>query len=656
MISDDDVKRVRDATDIVTLISERLVLKQRGREFWGCCPFHNEKTPSFKVDPVSQFYHCFGCGEGGDAFKFIMKSENVGFLDSIRILAQRANIELSEETGGASSGKKARLLAACEETVAFYHQQLMRVKNAETDAARAYLAKRNMGGTVAREWRLGFAPGNGSLARHLQREGFNRDELVAANVVLSSQDEWRTPRDRFFNRIIFPIFDLQGRAIAFGGRTIGQSEPKYLNSSDTSLFHKRDNLYAINRAKASITAKGSAVVVEGYTDAIAMHGAGFTNTVATLGTALTPQHLKLLARFTTRVVLLFDGDEAGQRAADKVTELIGTAVAHEQERKADLFVAMLPETMDPADFCEERGADATQEVLDAAIPLLRFSLDRRLAKWDLTQPEQRMRALNDVVPLLIPVKNTLLAADYLNYLADVFAVDYTVVANALKTAKPPLTYRDRTSAYQGNASLGAGGAGAAGAAANAGGAAGANAGGTGTENVDGAAADAGGAAANGANMTATDAAVKANRISTFERELIFLYIEHPEVRERLREAFGRITWGDSRHEAIAKILLDLDATEEADSLLAHLTARMPDVSEILSSVRLPEFAELPPTRVAGMLMFSIKEAQLKQSIHSENAQLRRLPANENTERDQLFQHIAELQQELTELRKKYRTE
>jgi DNA primase len=616
LIGEDDIRRVRDATDIVALVSERVILKQRGREFWGCCPFHNEKTPSFKVDPASQFYHCFGCGEGGDAFKFVMKMENVDFPDAIRMLAQRANIELVEERGDATRGKKARLFSVCEETAAFYHQRLMRVKDGDTDAARAYLSGRSMGGATARQWQIGFAPGGGMLTRHLQQKGFTREELIEANVAFAPEGGSRTLRDRFFNRITFPIFDIQGRVIAFGGRVLGQGEPKYLNSSDTPLFHKRENLYAIDRAKAQITARGFAVVVEGYTDVIAMHEAGFTNTIATLGTALTPQHLKLLARFTARVLLLFDGDEAGLRAADRAIDLIGASVSSESNRRADLFVAVLPKSMDPADYCASEGAEAMQKVLDGAVPLVRFALDRRLAKWDLTKPEMRVRALEDVMPILVPLKGTLLAADYLNYLADVFAVEYSVVLAALERAKPLAPYRsgsDETKSEAGQSS-----------------------------------------------PKTAHHEPPLERAIVLERELLFLYIEEPTVRERLCEAFGRILWSDERHKTVAETLLGFSANEEPDALLSLLIARLPEAAALLSGTRLMEFTGLAPNRMAGMLMFGIKESQLKRTIRAENARLRQLADTEDAavaaERDTLFQHITELQRELADLRKRYRSE
>ena len=611
MIGEDDIRRVRDATDIVELIGERVVLKQRGREFWGNCPFHNEKTPSFKIDPASQFYHCFGCGEGGDVFKFLMKIENIDFPDAVRALAQRKNIELSEERGEVSQGKKARLLAVCEATADFYHHQLMRVRSGDTDAAREYLKKRGMGGEIPRIWRLGFAPGLGKLVKHLQQKGFTRDEMLDANVAFIPEKGHSQAKDRFFNRIMFPICDLQGRTIAFGGRIIGAGEPKYLNSSDTMLFHKRDNLFAINKAKATITASGFAIVVEGYTDVIAMHETGFENTVATLGTALTPEHLKLLARFTERVVLLFDGDDAGQRAADRAADLVSVIGSSTAGRKADVFVATLPGTMDPADFCVAEGKKAMQDVLDSAVPLLRFALDRRLKAWDLNKPEQRARALDDVVRLLVPVKGSLLAADYSNYLADIFAVDFQVVASALEKAKPlsPSQLPGATSSL-----------------------------------------------AEALSQKTLQSALEkpADRTAALEVELLFLFIEEPEVRERLSEAFERITWSSTLHEAIARALLTLDTEDEAEVMLSKLTARMPEASSVLSGTRLSGFSDVPPNRLAGMLMFNIREAQLKQAINDEKARLHRLDKERQQEQwDELFKQVAKLQQELNELRRKY---
>ena len=321
-ISEEDIAKVREASDIVSIFAERVPLKQRGRDFWCCCPFHNEKTPSCKIDPSTQLWHCFGCGEGGDVFKFIMKSDDVSFPDAVRALAQRANIDIQESGGsGVPNSRKARLREVCEETASFYHMQLMRSKSSDAAQARSYLSGRELGGSIPKEWNLGFAPGHGQLIRHLRSKGFSQQDMVDANVAMANPSGQL--RDRFFNRIMFPICDVQGACIAFGGRVIGKGEPKYLNSQETPIFHKSQVLYGLNKAKDAMVSTGIAIIVEGYTDVIALHESGVRNAVATLGTALTKQHIRLIGRYAQkRIIYLFDGDEAGQRAADRALEFI----------------------------------------------------------------------------------------------------------------------------------------------------------------------------------------------------------------------------------------------------------------------------------------------------------------------------------------------
>ena len=235
-ISDEDIQKVRDASDIVSIIGERSPVKQRGRDFWCCCPIHNEKTPSLKIDPAAQLWHCFGCGAGGDVFGYIMKTEDMTFPEAVRKLAERAHIDIVDVDGqkGSSSSKKARLKEVCKEVADFYHLQLMRNPSQEAGAARSYLGSRGLGGSVPKTWKLGFAPGRGSLVRYLSSKGFKADEMIEANVATKGQDG--KLRDRFYNRIMFPIFDVAGECIAFGGRVVGKGEPKYLNSQETPVF------------------------------------------------------------------------------------------------------------------------------------------------------------------------------------------------------------------------------------------------------------------------------------------------------------------------------------------------------------------------------------------------------------------------------------
>ena len=439
-ISDEDIQKVREASDLVALVGERVPLRQKGRDFWCCCPFHNEKTPSCKIDPATQLWHCFGCGEGGDVFGFIMKADDLSFPDAVRALAERAHIDIAD-TGGqrTSQSRKARLREVCAETERFYHEQLMRGKSSDAAAARSYLGGRNLGGDVPRKWNLGFAPGRGALVRHLRSKGFTHDEIVEANVAVQRDGRMN---DRFYNRVMFPIHDPQGECIAFGGRVIGDGEPKYLNSQETPLFHKSNVLYGLDKAKSAMTSTGIAIVVEGYTDVIALHEGGLTNVVATLGTALTLQHIRLLSRHASkRIVYLFDGDAAGQRAADRALQFINEDMTPEAGKsRIELAAVTLPDNLDPADFVAQRGAEPLRELVAAAKPLLSYGIDRRLAAHDLSSSEGRTRALADALQVLAPIKRSLLAKDYAVQLASRLRLREDDVLRMLDELVPPRQY------------------------------------------------------------------------------------------------------------------------------------------------------------------------------------------------------------------------
>ena len=439
-ISDEDIAKVREATDLVAYIGETTPLRQKGRDFWCCCPLHGEKTPSFKVDPVTQLWHCFGCGEGGDAFGYVMKTEDLTFPEAVRKLAERAHVEIAEAPGrgsSASSSKKARLKAICQETASFYHLQLMRSRSDGAARARSYLGGRNLGGEIPKTWDLGFAPGGGALVRHLWSKGFGNQEMLEANVATTGRDG--KVRDRFYDRVIFPIRDVSGEPIAFGGRIIGRGEPKYLNSQETPIVHKSQVLYGLDKAKASMASTGVAVVVEGYTDVIACHQAGLTNVVATLGTALTRQHIRLLSRHAKNaIVYLFDGDAAGQRAADRALQFIDSSMTPEGARTPiELRAVTLPDDLDPADFIAQRGAQEMRQVVDSARPLLRYGIDRRLAKHDLARPEGRSAALADALSVLAPIKDSLLAQQYAIEIASLTRMPEQQALDALAKLKPP---------------------------------------------------------------------------------------------------------------------------------------------------------------------------------------------------------------------------
>lgn len=432
-ISDTDIARVREATDLVSLISERVMLKQKGRLFWGNCPFHDEKTPSFKVDPDTQLFHCFGCGAGGDVFGYLMRSEQLEFPEAVSELAERAHIELELSRGDfKKQSRSAALREVNAKTAEFYNAYLRRSRSEFADAARKYLGSRGYSLEDSIEWNLGAAPGNGQLVTYLRSKGIKDDDMVSANVAVRTSNGGL--KDRFFNRIMFPVSDPLGRVIAFGGRILGDGMPKYLNTSETEVFHKSSSMYGIEKAKATITKSGLALVCEGYTDVIALHKAGFTNAVATLGTALTATHVKLLSRYARRIIYVFDGDEAGQKAAERAVEFIDkTVTAEGSSSPVVLDVVILPDGEDPASIVGgEQGAEKFQSLIDASHSLISFAIDRRLKRWDLNRPEERSRAMTDAVKVLIPLVGTTMASDYAQYIVDkLWAAGIPVEQNAV---------------------------------------------------------------------------------------------------------------------------------------------------------------------------------------------------------------------------------
>ena len=421
MISDEEKEQVRAATDLVALVQETVELKPRGHEFWGCCPFHGEKTPSFHVIPETQVWHCFGCGEGGDCFTYVMKRENLDFPDAIRYLADRAGIELHEDRAQArTSTKRSRLYDVCEETAAYYHTMLMRGRDGR---GRAYCQERALDMETCRKYRLGYAPGRGALVTHLGQKGFTPREMIDANVAVTTRNGGLS--DRFFDRLMFPIMDEQGRCVAFGGRAIDNEKTtaKYLNTSETPIFHKGKQLYGFNWAKDSIVAQDEAIVVEGYISAMSCWKEGLENIVAVLGTALTEQHVRTLTRFTKKIIYLFDGDEAGQRAARRAVQFI-------EEDDLDLRCVILPDGMDPDDYVRAYGGEKLRELLDQSEPLIDFVLRRIRDENDVTLPGGRSKALKEACEVVYPLRDSYTIDAYYLQIADTLGLDASTVRSA----------------------------------------------------------------------------------------------------------------------------------------------------------------------------------------------------------------------------------
>lgn len=608
-IDEDDIRRVREATDLVALASERVVLKQKGRLFWGCCPFHDEKTPSFKIDPDTQLWHCFGCGKGGNVFNFVMESEHLEFPEAVRMLADRAHIDIKETGGsGVPRSMRERMMLACKETEDFYHLQLMRSRDRGAASARSYLHGRSFGTAPSKRWKLGYAPGRGSLVRHLREKGFSRDEIIGANLAYVSKRNGQLV-DRFYERVMFPVHDLQGRTIAFGGRVIGQGEPKYLNTSETPIFHKSSNMFGIDRAKSSIVNSGQAIVVEGYTDVIALHEAGITNAVATLGTALTAQHVKLLSRFATTIIYLFDGDAAGQKAADRASEFIDWQSAVESRRDPiDLRVVVLPDNKDPMEFVTSEGADALREVLGQSEPLLLFSINRCLDRYDLRKPEQKARAMTEALQILYPIKDSVTATDYVNLIADRLNVEYSSVAKALRETRAPVVARHQDDQAR-------------------------------------PAAD-----AQPANA-AVNEIIEADRIAVnMERELVALLVSDASLLDEVGKDLVRIKWHDAAAEKMADALLAVSHDATPAQALFAVTQAVPEAPTLLAQVMVESDERTERLYQARLLVRSLRARDLEASVRSAKAQMQGESDLTPEELDKLFEKTVSMQKELAKLR------
>jgi DNA primase len=431
----DWVETVRQAGDLVRLISDHVPLKARGARLLGLCPFHEEKTPSFSVDPKAQLFYCFGCHTGGDLFKFVQLYERVDFRESVEILARRWGVPLPAAETGAETARR-RLLELTDAAEAWFRSRLADPEGGRR--AREYVAARGLREETATRLGLGLAPDAwDGLRTHLSGKRFRPDEIVSAGLALPRK-QGPGEYDRFRDRLIFPIHDVNGRTVAFGGRALGDGEPKYLNSPETPIYVKGEHLYGLDLAREAIRREGLAVVVEGYMDLAAALQAGTEAVVATLGTAFTPGQAKLLARFTTRVVVSYDGDRAGvQAAARSLDVLLG--------RGFEVRILELPGGLDPDDFIRKEGAEAYARRLQQAPAWLEFLLERERRSRDLTRIEERVAGINALLPHLAKLPTALERAAWAGQIADALQVDdhlvLTELKAALKDARPAVRLR-----------------------------------------------------------------------------------------------------------------------------------------------------------------------------------------------------------------------
>jgi DNA primase len=405
------VQELRARLDIIDVISDYIELKRSGRNYKGLCPFHSEKTPSFMVSSEKQLFHCFGCGTGGDSVNFVMKYENLSFAESLRLLAKKAGIDLREfRSGGDQEDTREKLIAVLVEASKVFAANLKK-----TDAAYSYLRERGITDETVRVFSLGYAGKEWHfLSRSLRSKGFV-DALVLQSGAVSSGD--KGIYDTFRDRIIFSIFNVQGEVIAFGGRVMDDSQPKYLNSPDTPLFKKGDTLYGLNRAKEGIREKGYAIITEGYFDVIMCNQYGFTNAVAPLGTALTSSHLQKLKRFTRKVALVFDADEAGKSAAKRSIPLL-------LEQGFAGKVLLLPEKDDPDSFLRREGSVRFDKLLSTSRSAIEFILG--ISRKDRTE------TVREVIEIISATGDALMKEELIRELSEKTGMRESVIREEMK--------------------------------------------------------------------------------------------------------------------------------------------------------------------------------------------------------------------------------
>jgi DNA primase len=423
------VDQVRAAADIVKVVGDYVKLRKAGANYMGLCPFHQEKTPSFAVHPAKQIFHCFGCGVGGDVFKFVMMIDNLTFPEALRRLAEKVGVTLADTFGDAAYDADARVRAALykmhEGAAKFFAGQLS--GTTEGRLARAYLEDRGLTDEVVGRFRLGYAPADGqALTRHLTGAGYEAELLEKSGLVVRDAERNRH-YDRFRRRIIFPIANDSGKVVAFAGRALGDEQPKYLNSPETPIYTKGRVLYHLDRAAPAIRKLDYTILVEGYMDCIAVASSGIENVAASCGTSLTEGQIRLLARYSRRVVVNYDPDSAGVAATERSLALL-------LEEGFEAKVLALPGGLDPDSFLRKQGAPAYRELLARAPTYIDYLTGRALATHNINTPEGKVGAANAVLPYLARVPNLMLRAELANRLAERLRLDERLLRDELRRA------------------------------------------------------------------------------------------------------------------------------------------------------------------------------------------------------------------------------
>ena len=420
MIPREIIEEILYRNNIEDVISSYVTLKRAGSNYSGLCPFHSEKTPSFTVFPATKSFYCFGCGAGGDAITFIMKTENLDYPAALEFLAQRAGITIPENNSREELGIPRKRIYEMNLAAAKFFRQCLFDPAIGGDALRYLTEERRLSGAVIKHFGLGYSPNTfGMLIDHMKRLGFTEEELVVGFLCGKSQKTGR-PYDYFRNRVMFPIIDVSGNIIAFGGRVMDDSKPKYLNTSDTPGFKKSRNLFALNYAKKHC--EDRLILCEGYMDVIALHAAGFENAVATLGTAITPEQARLISKYTKNVVISYDMDNAGRTAADKAMRLLN-------EVGVDVKILNMNGAKDPDEYIKKYGPDKFNMLLNKSQTGFEYKLDKTLDKYDISIGEDKIKAANEICDIIAGVYSNVERAVYIASAAERLSLSVDVLTN-----------------------------------------------------------------------------------------------------------------------------------------------------------------------------------------------------------------------------------
>ena len=431
-IPQDKIDEIKSVADIVSVIGDYVELKRAGSNYVGLCPFHNEKTPSFSVSPSKGIFHCFGCGVGGDVISFIMQKEGMSYPEAIKFLADKLGILVeTNEVNKEKYEHRKKLFEINNEAKLFYYKNLL-----INDIPKDYIKKRNLNNNLINKFIIGYADGKNSLYRHLLQKGYQKDDIIEVGLI--NQDEKGNVYDKFRNRLMFPIIDIRGNVIGFGGRALADSRAKYMNSPQSLAYDKSKNVYGVSNLKNS-TKVGKIILVEGYMDVISLTNYGFDYAIASLGTSLTHDQAKLIKRYCKNIYICYDGDSAGQNATSRAIEIF-------KEHDISPNIIVIPDNMDPDDYIKQYGNESFDRLIDNAVDSVIYEYKKILQKYDINDVKEKIQLIDDLTTLLSKLDREVIRDEYIKRFSDDLNIEYLSlkkdVSSKLNEVKPNITFHN----------------------------------------------------------------------------------------------------------------------------------------------------------------------------------------------------------------------